>query len=68
MAVYRYLYQRITLPRKSLVEDRRRLGTKSITDENLATILVTGNNSATIAGVIERISYLCRHLGWHFRI
>jgi hypothetical protein len=36
MAVYGHFYQRITLPGKSLVDDRRRLGTKSITDEGLA--------------------------------
>jgi len=36
MAVYGDPYQRITLPRKSWVEDRRRLGTKSITDESWA--------------------------------
>jgi len=36
MAVYGYLYQPITLPGKPLVDDRRRLGTKSITDQSLA--------------------------------
>jgi hypothetical protein len=67
MAVYGYLYQRITLPGKPLVDDFRRLGTKSIIDENFAAILVAGNNSATIAEV-EHASVICANLGWRFRI
>jgi hypothetical protein len=35
MAVYSYLYQRITLPAKPLADDRRRLGNKSIADDSL---------------------------------
>jgi hypothetical protein len=36
MAVYGYVYQRITLPGNPLVDNRRRFGTKSIIDESLA--------------------------------